>query len=82
MTFANTNTYAPNRIAPLKQATRDMFNSLHKQYPIALTLTLKQSFPITNAYGSSATEASHSTSSSCGVAALAADAPCMPQGFL
>jgi len=45
------NTYEPNRIAPLKQATRDMFRSLHKQYPIALTLTLKQSYPITNANG-------------------------------
>jgi len=51
MNFTNINTYAPIRVAPLKQATRNMFNSLHKQYPIALTLTLKQSFPITNAYG-------------------------------
>lgn len=34
-----------------KQATRDFLRSLHSQYPIALTLTLKQSYPITNAYG-------------------------------
>ena len=34
-----------------KQATRDFLRSLHKQYPIALTLTLKQSYAITNAYG-------------------------------
>jgi hypothetical protein len=35
MEYTHTNTYAPNRIAPLKQATRDMFRSLHKQYLIA-----------------------------------------------
>ena len=34
-----------------KQATRDFLRSLHTHYPLALTLTLKQSYPITNAYG-------------------------------
>ena len=34
-----------------KQATRTWLNSLHKQYPLALTLTLKQSFVVKNANG-------------------------------
>ena len=39
------------QIVSQKQATRDFLRSLHKQYPIALTLTLKQSYAITNANG-------------------------------
>lgn len=42
---------AHNSLQTHKQATRDFLRSLHTQYPIALTLTLKQSYPITNAYG-------------------------------
>ena len=51
MKFTKTNGYADCRIATVKQATRDMLVSLYKQYPIALTLTLKQSYPVTNVYG-------------------------------
>jgi hypothetical protein len=43
--------FQPNAVATQKQATRDFLRSLHKQYPISLTLTLKQSYAITNAYG-------------------------------
>ncbi|MBU3603473.1 hypothetical protein [Polynucleobacter sp. AP-Kaivos-20-H2] len=34
-----------------KQATRTWLNSLHKQYPLALTLTLKQSICVRNVKG-------------------------------
>ena len=34
-----------------KQATRTWLSSLHTQYPLALTLTLKQSFVVKNANG-------------------------------
>jgi hypothetical protein len=34
-----------------KQATRDWLNSLHKQYPLALTLTIKQSNLVLNNKG-------------------------------
>ena len=43
--------FQPNAVATQKQATRDFMRSLHTQYPISLTLTLKQSYPITNANG-------------------------------
>ena len=34
--------YCATAIPTQKQATRNWLNSLHKQYPVALTLTLKQ----------------------------------------
>ena len=34
--------YSATAIATQKEATRNWLNSLHKQYPVALTLTLKQ----------------------------------------
>jgi len=43
--------YCPTAIPTQKQATRTWLNSLHKQYPLALTLTLKQSNLIKNANG-------------------------------
>ena len=43
--------YNANTVATQKQATRTWLNSLHKQYPVALTLTLKQHNVVTNAYG-------------------------------
>lgn len=43
--------YNPNAVATQKQATRDWLRSLHTEYPIALTLTLKQSIAIKNNNG-------------------------------
>lgn len=43
--------YCPTAMPTQKQATRTWLNSLHKQYPLALTLTLKQSNLVKNANG-------------------------------
>jgi len=43
--------YNPNAVATQKQATRDWLRGLHTQYPLALTLTLKQSITIKNNNG-------------------------------
>jgi hypothetical protein len=47
----NKTAYNPNAIPTVKQAVRSFASSLHKQYPIALTLTLKQHSSIKNANG-------------------------------
>ena len=43
--------YSATDIPTQKQATRTWLNSLHKQYPVALTLTLKQFNLVKNANG-------------------------------
>lgn len=43
--------YSATATPSQKQATRTWLNSLHKQYPLALTLTLKQSYLVKNANG-------------------------------
>jgi len=43
--------YNPNAVPSQKQATRTWLNSLNKQYPLALTLTLKQYVEVKNAKG-------------------------------
>ena len=43
--------FSPNALPTQKQATRTWLNSLHKQYPVALTLTLKQFNLVKNANG-------------------------------
>jgi hypothetical protein len=43
--------YSATATPTQKQATRIWLNSLHKQYPLALTLTLKQSYLVKNANG-------------------------------
>ena len=43
--------YSPNALPTQKQATRTWLNSINKQYPIALTLTLKQNIEVKNANG-------------------------------
>ena len=43
--------YNPNAVPTVKDATRTLFNSISTQYPIALTLTLKQHLEIKNPKG-------------------------------
>ncbi len=43
--------YDATLVATQKQATRDFLRSIHQQYPLALTLSLKQSISIKNANG-------------------------------
>ncbi len=47
----NKTAYNPNATPTVKQAVRSFASSLHKQYPIVLTLTLKQHSSIKNANG-------------------------------
>lgn len=43
--------YIPNSLPDLKTQTRDWLRGIHKEFPIALTLTLKQSYAIKNNHG-------------------------------
>jgi len=43
--------YSPNAMPTQKEATRNWLNSIHKDYPIALTLTLKQFIEVKNDRG-------------------------------